>query len=540
MFFDRIKATVTLTIKGTAFTVPAGALKKFEIEILPWGFRGSAEWWFVCVSDPTEDTLFTPFVAKDLVEMEISLARAFDEVDKGAEVKAVPIDLKGLVLEKGVLERSFSRVEGAPVLQRRYTIRFADRGAALWRQHRPSVLYVDKAYKDLLEDNKPDGVTLAYSWSAVTTVHPILAIGLGTAVNDASYYDFLFWLCNKENVGLYYDPAADKYTFMDAKPTGTPAKLDSEDVGSVEAYFSSTRRGSVSVLNSYTDAATAKQDIANAQAVTGVRTDYVIRSSISSDLTDRVTLETSRAKLDEPRARVEFKVFPAIPLFPSTELTLGEEWSTKIFQNANTYRVISAKVTGEAVSQEATDDMDELTNRYKLDYALDLELDADPAVRYPPFVRPAWPFYVEGKVLSETGADDELTFQPYNDATTSLDYYKVKIPLYANQQVIVPYEPVTFSGHFFFPLIKDERVLVALGFDKARIRSFLDWRPSGRLPTDTQGNHLLVGKKDKNITSISHTYADSIPTLTILRTLDTDTQTITITEGMIRMETKDH
>jgi len=184
--------------------------------------------------------------------------------------------------------------------------------------------------------------------------------------------------------------------------------------------------------------------------------------------------------------------------------------------------------------------MDDTTNRYQIDYDLYLELDADPVVRHPPFLRPRFPFFVEGKVLSETGADDELTFQPYQDSNTSIDYYKVKIPLFANQKVIVQYEPLTLAGHFFFPLYKDERVLVALDFDHARIHAHLDWRPSARLPTDSQGNQLLIGKKDKNWTSISHTYADSKPTLTIQRVLDTDTQTITVTEGMIRLETKDH
>ena len=444
------------------------------------------------------------------------------------------------MVEKSVLERAFPAVEGAPVLQRRYTIRFSDRGAALWRQHRPSVLYVDKALKDLIEDNKPDGVTIAYSWSDVTTQHPILALGLGVPKNDATYYDFIFWLCDKQNVGFYYDPSADKYTYADAKPTSSPAKLEHEDVAFIEACLPPLRRDAVSVLNAYTDAATSKQDITNADGVTGVQTHYLIRSQVASDLTDRVTLETARAKQNQPQARVTYKVFPGVPLVPNMELSLGEAWSTNVFQNASTYRVVSARVDAKAVSQEATDDMGEETNRYQLDYEVYVELDADPVVRYPPFVRPRFPFFVEGKVLSETGADDELTFQPYQDANTSIDYYKVKIPLYANQKVIVQYEPLTLAGHFFFPLYKDERVLVALDFDHARIHAHLDWRPSGRLPTDTQGNHLLVGKKDKNWTSISHTYADSKPTLTIQRVLDTDTQTITVTEGMIRLETKDH
>ena len=60
--------------------------------------------------------------------------------------------------EKRVLERAFHEVEGKPVLHRRYSIRFADRGYVLWRQHRPTVLYVNKTYKDLIEGNRPTDV----------------------------------------------------------------------------------------------------------------------------------------------------------------------------------------------------------------------------------------------------------------------------------------------------------------------------------------------------------------------------------------------
>ena len=62
----------------------------------------------------------------------------------------------------------------------------------------------------------------------------------------------------------------------------------------------------------------------------------------------------------------------------------------------------------------------------------------------------------------------------------------------------------------------------------------------GALPLDSQGNNILMGKKDKNQTTINHVYTDQKPVLTIMRTLDTDTQTLTISEGMIKWVTKDH
>ncbi|MFT3765635.1 MAG: hypothetical protein QM820_08985 [Minicystis sp.] len=540
MFFERLKGTLKLTIAGTTTTVPAGNLKRFEIELTPWGYRGFAEWWFICVSSPSEDTLFTSFVGKDLISVELSLARAFSEVAEEVEEEATALVLKGLVIEKSAVERSFPEVTGKPVLHRRYTIRFADRGAVLWSQHRPSVLYVDKTLKDLIEDNKPTGVTIEHAWAASSPTHPVLALGLGSAVNDASYYDFLFWLFDKLNVGFFYDPAGDKYKIADAKSSGTAIDLRRAEVEVMECVFPPIHRDAVAVLNAYSDAGTKKKDITNADGVTGVRTDYLIRSAIAADLDTRATLETDRAKQHEPEARVTLKLFPAVPFVPGMLLKLDSEWSTKVFQYGKTYRIVTVRLAGEAEHQQATMDDRDATNRYQLDYALQLELNSDPVVRHPPFRRPVWPFYVEGKVLSEVGADDELTFQPYPDEQTSLEYYKVKIPLWEDQKVIVPYEPITHPGHFFFPLYKDERALVALYFDKARIRAFLDWRPGGRLPTDSQGNHLLVGKKDKNQTSISHVYEDQKPVMTIKRTLEDDVQTITISEGMIRWETRDH
>ncbi len=544
MFFDRLKGTLTLTIAGTSFTVAAGNLKKFTIELTPWGFRGSAEWWFVAVASQSEDELFAKFVGKDLAAVELSLARAFSEVGEETEETASALVLKGLVSERSVVERSFHEISGKPVLHRRYQITFADRGAVLWGQHRPTVLYVDKTLKDLIEDNKPDGITITHSWSAATAKHPVLALGLGLEINDASFYDFLVWLLHKLNVGLYYDAAADKYVIADDKPSGTPSgtkeSLRRAEVAAIEARFPPVRRDAVAVLNAYTDAATKKKDIQNADGVTGVRTDYLIRSAIAADLDTRATLETARAKQHEPEAHVELRLFPAKPFVPGMKLSLDGQWSSNVYQHGKTYRIVNARLAATAVEQEATANDRDATNRYELDYTLDLEIDSDPRLRHPPFVRPHWPFYVEGKVLSETGASDELTFQPYTDEGTSLDYYKVKIPLWEDQKVIVPYEPVSLSGHFFFPAYKDERVLIALYFDKARIRAFLDWRPGGRLPTDSQGNHLLVGKKDKNQTSIRHVYEDQKPVMTIERTLGEDKQTITISEGTIRWETRDH
>jgi hypothetical protein len=540
MFFDKLEATLELTIAGVTTKITAGNLKKFDIELTPWGYSGFAEFWIICVTQPTEDELFVKFVEKDIISVKLSLARAYAEIGEAAVEQPTPLVLKGLVVEKSVVERAFPGVAGNPILHRRYTIRFGDRGAVLWAQHRPCALYVDKTLKDLIEANKPEGVTIEHAWAASSPVHPVLSLGLGGAKNDATYYDYLFWLFDKLNVGFYYDPATDKYKIADLKPTSAAVPIRSAEVETLECLFPPLHRNSVTVLNAYSDAATKKKDIANPKSATGVRIDYLIRSQVAADLDTRVTLETERAKQHEPEARVDLSRFPAAPFVPNMIVELGPEWSPNLYQHGKKYRIVSARIAGQAEDQTPAADNGNKTNRYQMDYVLPLELDTDPVLRHAPFRRPRWPFYVEGKVLSEVGAEAELTFQPYKDQNTSLDYYKVKIPLWEDQKVIVPFEPIADPGHFFFPLYKDERVLVALYFDKARVRACLDWRPKGRLPTDTQGNHLLLGKKDKNDTSISHVYVDQKPVMTIKRNLEEDVQTLTISEGTIRWETRDH
>lgn len=65
--------------------------------------------------------------------------------------------------------------------------------------------------------------------------------------------------------------------------------------------------------------------------------------------------------------------------------------------------------------------------------------------------------------------------------------------------------------------------------------------PSGtahpRLPLDSQGNHILVGKGKKDETSVRHVYEDNKPKLVIERSKENDHQMITVSEGTIRFET---
>jgi len=178
-------------------------------------------------------------------------------------------------------------------------------------------------------------------------------------------------------------------------------------------------------------------------------------------------------------------------------------------------------------------------SRYNIDMRSRLELKEEKALNMPPFKVPSYPIYVEGKIVSEQGKEEEETYQIYKHPRTEIDHYKVKIPLFDNKQIVVPFEPLFAPGHFYFPAYKDERVLVALEFHSARIIRCLDWRPGGRLPMDTQGDHILFGKSDTSNTSISHIYVDNKPQLNMKRSSSKDTEIIQLHEGTIILQTKD-
>jgi hypothetical protein len=76
---------------------------------------------------------------RDLIVATLSVSRTFDDVETTPE----SLSVKGTVFERSVEERTLEGVAGAPVLQRRYRIRFADRARVLWEQHFPKALYVD-------------------------------------------------------------------------------------------------------------------------------------------------------------------------------------------------------------------------------------------------------------------------------------------------------------------------------------------------------------------------------------------------------------
>lgn len=536
MFINRLNLTLTLKIKGKSHVVPAGNIKNFDFRLKAYGFEASADFWLVSQKTESEDKLYASFIKNDLIEVAVKLDRTFEKV--GSKTDA--LEFTGLVEDKTLQERAFYDLNGAPILHRRYAITFRDPAAVLWSQHRPVQVYADQTLKKVIDDHKPQALKLKHDWTASTTKYPVLSLGMGADPDGGTFYDYLSWLGAQQSLGLFLDLKKQQYTLSDKKPVATKSlPLPEDDVELIEIKFPATPRHMVKVLNGYSEASTKTKDVANKQGFSKVRQDRLMLAPVASDLTKRVKSEKANLCIPEAELLIEFGRFPSVSVRPNLVYDFTDGWSDRVFSRKGKYRLRWLNIVAHAENQGATDDSDNDSNAYQLEVTGLLEPKAITTFDRPEYQRPHWPFFVEGKVVSTVGKKEELTYQANKDKTTSLDFYKVLIPLW-KQTVIAPYNPGFASGHFYFPAYKDERVLLALEHDKAWIKRYIDWRPGARLPAEGQGNHLLLGKKDEDQTSIRHDYKSAKPVLTIERTMAKDTQIISVSEGTIRLETKEN
>jgi hypothetical protein len=539
MFTDTLELKLTITTGGQSFEIPGGNIKTLKAALHQYGF--TCEVSFLVSCEQATDELFSLFVKPDLMNAQLEILAHYNPKNLTLEA----MKLTGLVMQKSILtEATVEKInlEGNPILYRHYQVSFADPAFVLWRQHFPCDLMTDKTVKDLLDTHKGSEVSLSYDWDALEKQFAIITLPLGAGLNKASFYDFVLWLVSSLDGVLTYDCNENTYKLSKVKAEdGQAVFLDKQDVADLRLEFPETIRHSANLLNAYSEDP-RNDPIAQAQAVSGVRSDFLGRFPVSADFEDRKSLETRKLKVREHELHLTFGNFPLIPFRPGSLIKLAEQgWSQNIMSFGKDYRVRDIFLSAKSAEDEVTLDHNMTYARYTIDMESRLESKTEKWVSLPPFQPPMFPLRVEGKIKSEGGGANEKTYQIYQDQKTSLDQYKVIIPLFASQEVVVLFEPDFLMGHFYFPAYKNARVLVSLNFHSGWIERFLDWGAGARLPLDTQGDHILMGKgKDaKSQTSINHVYVNEKPVLNVKRTSEIDTQMIKLEEGRLVLETKE-
>jgi hypothetical protein len=527
-FGDAVKISLALLIGSDTFSFPAGSIKQFRVDLELYSFEAEVSFFVSC--EEVADPMFSSFTTQDLIKATLSVenGRILFDADQ-----ASPMIVTGYVLEKRVREVVGGTLGSLPVVGRHYWVRFVDPASAFWRQHRPLELYAQASMQATIDLHKAMGMSITYDWATLQEAQDVLCVGLG-GEQPASFYDFVVWFIHNHHGVLELDAGTATYRIGEQKATpGEAAELDEATVAEIRILAPEPVRYTTTVLNPFTEAALLQKELTNTESVTGVAVGALHYTFIADDFNARATIEAARLVPGAHGIEVTFKALPSILWTSGQILTLGDGFSTALYPYGQNYRLLSVVLRGEAAGDSATENaLDQTTGTYRLEHVMRLELASDPTPRLPPFVRPAYPVLAEGRVLSASGGAQDRTFYVVEAETTSLLQYRINVPLW-NQIVVAPFIPNGETGHMFFPAYKNQRVLVALEFDAARIHSFLEWAIP--LSTDTQGDQLVMGFADKNQTIVSHVYQDAKPVLTISRVLAGDQQTWTVSEGDILM-----
>jgi hypothetical protein len=289
---------------------------------------------------------------------------------------------------------------------------------------------------------------------------------------------------------------------------------------------------------SYTEAATVTT-LKNAHASRDVFRDVLLRTPIASEVTNRIALEKSLPLEPGRELSVVFARFPTLAVLPNTLVHLPDGALSSALMPASDLRVYELSVSASATDDDVDVDYGGPATSFELAIHAKLETSDETRTRLPAFAVPQFPGTLEGKIVSEVGTDEELTYRTYPDNSTSVDEYRIKIPLFEDQVVTAPYEPYSGSGAIYVPLYKGERVLVALEFDRVRIRELLDWRGEARVPLASQGQQLFFGKSSKDNTSMLHDYQSQKPVFRILRTNKNDTALFRLEEGKLTLKVEE-
>ncbi|MEX1368551.1 MAG: hypothetical protein AB1Z98_35810 [Nannocystaceae bacterium] len=534
-FEDQLAISVTLTIAGTSYEFSGGGVPHVQLQLSGYGFTGTIE---LLVQDDAAqgggftDSLLEPFLGADLVEATVEVAVVHHEAETSDALQ--PIRVEGLVTDKAMDEILLRRSADQPILVRRYRMQLADPARVLWTQHYPCALYTDKTPQAIIDEHTGEHITFSYDWSVLSQAVPQWFIHLPPQ-RGASFYDFVLWLTDERNGVLAYDYSQQQYALTALKDTATPAQaLFGDDLNAARIVVPPAPRHAVVVADSYGDGPRS-ETIDQDQAVAGVRHDRPMRSVISQQVDDAVTLQRTRLRMPKYEAQLSFGRVPTVDVVPGSRLTLAaaNRWSADSALVTPTWRVRELHLQATALSDALDRDHQLPATGYSVTMDARLEQSDDDRLVLPPYRAPHYPAYLEGKVVSDKGQEGDKTYQTFRNETTSLDEYTVRVPLYADQEVTAPFEPGQGSGNVYVPSYREERVLLSMQLDSSRIERLLDWREGAALSMDVQGEQILLGKSGTSHTSINHVYDDDDPVLNVARTHDDDGSLIQMSEGQL-------
>lgn len=460
------------------------------------------------------------------------------------------LEIKGIVNQK-----SFRRMPTPLGLYhqtiRHYEIFFIDNAKYIWEQKFPTRIYIDETMKDVIEKHNDPDISIKYDWDKLEDKRPIIAFSLSKR-HHASFYSFLIWYLHQENGLWSYDYKTHSYSITGKKmeAEGEPLDIYEKLVAPPLCKFSQPPRFNIKKIKHSSDTVDYEEE-ENENSIKSVTVESMDALDYHAfpELAHEVIHSTQDFEKDEIDLEfVEFsdKVF-IDKLIPGSFIRFkGEEegsWCNEPCYKDKIFRIRNVYI--EANKEESSEELVKSVQAYKLTVKAKLELPEETFAEWPIFIPPTYPFAIHGKIFSDLGDKEQTTYKILETPTAPLGQYLVHVPLAGEEKkVVAPFTPDFMTGQCYFPLCKEEKVMLSMYFGTAKIQRTIDWQPFNRLPLGVQANQMILGSngKDKYVI-LRHEFEDGKDSIFTIKQSSSETQTQTIQikedEVLVTVEEKD-
>lgn len=442
------------------------------------------------------------------------------------------LELKGIVTDRTRTRIPSNLKENKA--DRIYEIMFCDFAKATWEQHYPSNIYLEESMKEILEKHANPEVTMKFDWDLLEIKHPITAFSL--QYKQTNFYSFLNWYLHQENGVLLYDYKTHSYTI-----TGKKKELEGEPLEIPEwacvpplCVFPHPPRYNGKVIEHSADKMDGK-DKENDDSFKAIRRESIDPANyrVYPEQADEEvqSIETSQKNLVVLELTQVSNKIHLDKLTPGSYLCFkrhkSDSWTDEASFKDKKFRIRSLHLSADKYSDSQPNE--QKIDPYYLSISVILEEAEETFVERPTFIPPTFPFYIQGKVFCDIGDEEQSTFKILESEEAPQGQYQILVPLAGEEKkVVAPFVPA-YSGQYYYPFIKDTKVMLSMHFRTARIERPIDWDPLARLPAGIQGNQIVLASNGKDkYTIIKHEYLDGKDSIYTIKQSSSEEQTQTI------------
>lgn len=534
--FPDLNIKLDLEVDGKKGEIFASHIEEIKLDLYPYGFEGRLRF-----STFDDEEMVSLFASEKMMKMTLTFTET-----SGAK-KGTPL----LVVQGIVYQRSY-KIELTKIQsqqKRVHTILFADPAKVTWGNHFPLKILIDETFKNAIEAEKNPLISLKYDWEELNKTSPIIAFNLDpkngpTQRDKVSFYSFLMWYLHEANGILDYNIKENAYSLLGKKAeAGSPIIVAEKLLTPGICHYPEPPRHHKREIK-YTVQNQDPKDEENPLGFQSVRHDAFEHANYH--LYPEQISPASLSTLSPQKPLLSFALMDLVDSFsfdqilPGSLITIkGDEkkrpaWYHESFIKDQEFRIRDVYITLNL--PDPSEKAKKAETIFRTVIKVVAESKDEVFVSRPEFNSPHYPFFIPGTVLSEAGDKEQTTFNLTKNEKSSLTQYQVKIPLAgADKKVVVPFTPDLSSGQFYFPLCKDQQVMVAAYFQAAKIERVLDWQPLAKLPIDTQASQTVFGSNGKDkYTLQKHEFNGKDPVFTIKQSSSPDqTQTVLIQEKKI-------